>query len=69
MAAAKQASLIVQDDTSGAYILNLVISKAFRGQGLGKDMTMHLMQLAKSLEAERVYAEVDSTNLVRLRYC
>lgn len=57
--------LHVQDEARGAFMVNLVVAHCRRGQGLGTDMALFLMALARSLGSERIYAEVESKNAVR----
>jgi GNAT superfamily N-acetyltransferase len=56
---------VPQADAHGAFVLNLVVGKAWRKCGLGKQLTQFIAERARELGAQRLYAEVDSTNLVR----
>jgi RimJ/RimL family protein N-acetyltransferase len=54
-----------QDDSRGAFMVNLVVEKGWRGRHLGTDIAKYLIAFATSLGSERIYAEVESQNLVR----
>lgn len=55
----------VQEDEDGAFMVNLVVHDKWRGQGLGRRMSQFVADLAAKQGAHRLYAEVDSKNVVR----
>lgn len=54
----------VQDDQLGAFAVNLVVGRPWRGLGVGKAIVRYLMDQAAALGAARLYAEVDPDNMV-----
>jgi ribosomal-protein-alanine N-acetyltransferase len=46
-----------------AHVLNFVIKPSHQGQGLGKKLMQHLLDVACQLKAETIYLEVRPSNL------
>ncbi|MBN1379322.1 MAG: ribosomal protein S18-alanine N-acetyltransferase [Gammaproteobacteria bacterium] len=48
------------------HILNLCVSKTFRGQGLSRSMLEYVFGRAKEMDANFIYLEVRPTNLIAI---
>ena len=55
----------IQDDRDGAMASNVVVARPWRGLGVGKLLMRTLVAEATALGAARLYAQVDTDNLVR----
>ncbi len=49
-----------------AHLLNLCVSPGLQGQGMGRMMLAHLLELARGHEAEKVFLEVRPSNYAAL---
>lgn len=54
---------IISCTVGEAHVLNLAIKSDMQRQGLGKKLMVHLIQLARSLQADIIYLEVRESNL------
>jgi ribosomal-protein-alanine N-acetyltransferase len=50
-----------------AHILNVAVAPSCQGRGLGRDMLMHLLQLAGRHGAETAFLEVRPSNQIAIR--
>jgi ribosomal-protein-alanine N-acetyltransferase len=50
-----------------AHILNLCVAEKSQRRGLGRQLLQHLLQLARSLNVERLFLEVRPSNAAAIR--
>ena len=58
---------IIQIKNSWGHLMNICITQRFRGMGLGKKMTLHLLSEARKHHASISWLEVKPTNPVAIK--
>lgn len=55
--------MLVMDE---AHLLNFSIAKPYQGQGLGRELLVHMMQLARKYGAQNIFLEVRPSNVAAI---